>query len=125
MLANDLSRWTREGRRRRGCILVILCIVEMEVPCIIYVDDMQSKGISNSPDKADGDAAYVDEEGNALLGKNTDVLGAAVRYAHRRALGFGQPVWSKEVLEYTTDDVVAEFYFGLGDSEFIRKGNII
>ncbi len=107
MVAKDLLRRNQISAGHR-CVMLIIQLMEFEIPSIVYLDDFWSKSILDSDVVAPEEgAAYVDEDGKAFASDKVDALRAAHRVARRRAGGLHQPLWSQYVINETAEEIMA------------------
>ncbi len=110
LVANEVDRQHERGLC--DCVMLLLRVVQTEVPCIVYLNDEWTKSFPTVPEDTDDDegSTYIDQDGNALACKNIDALRAGVRLARHYAEFYRLPVWSDEALERAVADVTV----GLG-----------
>ncbi len=78
------------------------------------VDEERSECAGSGAD--DGEATYIDQDGNRLACKNVDALCAAVRLVQKYAAELGQSIWSEDVLKKAMEEVFSVFEDKFGAS---------
>jgi len=116
MVANEILR--RPETDRHGSLMAVLCVPQIRIPCIVYLNDVWTKSVSELLVGANDErATYTDQDGDSFSCENIDALRASVLLARKYAADLGQPVWNEEILDKSTDEVIGEFDEELGLSE--------
>ncbi len=108
LVANEVDR--RHEKGLHDCVVLLLRVVNAEVPCVVYLNDLWAESFLNAPGGTDDEGTvYIDQDGNALTCKNIDPLRAGVRFARENAALYRLPVWSEGALSSAAADVNGVF----------------
>ncbi|KLO07683.1 hypothetical protein SCHPADRAFT_1001478 [Schizopora paradoxa] len=111
LVAEEVLR--RSDTDREKCMVLIVSLVEKEIPYIIYPNRTWAKEVSELPeDLNDEETFYISEDGEILSSDHFDALRACKQLARKHASEGGLCVWDSQVINKAVHDVMRTSWDG-------------